>query len=130
LVILWMSLVDVADCFGNRAMRDDKQRDRKHPFSFPSRFHSEGKWGRVGTGLGWGEEAQNMCTLHAVGISELSCNYLMNRPTRSFVRSSRGRHSFLLGCRDVPQYKVMKYLVFGVISSLLEWRPMMVPRGD
>jgi hypothetical protein len=55
-----------------------------------------------------------MCTLHAVGISELSCNYLVNRPTRSFVRASRGQRSFLLGCRDVPQYKVMKYLVFGV----------------
>jgi hypothetical protein len=39
--------------------------------------------------------------------------------TRSFVRASRGQHSFLLGCRDVPQYKVMKYLVFGVISSSL-----------
>ena len=39
--------------------------------------------------------------------------------TRSFVRASRGQRSFLLGCRDVPQYKVMKYLVFGVISSSL-----------
>ena len=36
-----------------------------------------------------------------------------------FVRASRGQRSFLLGCRDVPQYKVMKYLVFGVISSSL-----------
>ncbi len=68
--------------------------------------------GRMLAGRWWwaSEEAQNMCTLHAVGISELSCNYLVNRPTRSFVRASRGRRSFLLGCRDVPQYKVMKYL--------------------
>ena len=56
---------------------------------------------------------------HAVDISELSSNYLVNRPTRCFVRASKGQHSFLLGCRDVPQYKVMKYLVFGVISSSL-----------
>ncbi len=35
------------------------------------------------------------------------------------VDFSGGQRSFLLGCRDVPQYKVMKYLVFGVISSSL-----------
>ena len=58
-------------------------------------------------------------TVYSNRISELSKDYLVNRPTRSFVRASRGRHSFLLGCRDVPQYKVMKYLVFGVISSSL-----------
>ncbi len=77
----------------------------------------EVSWGSCG--LGWGEEAQNMCTVHAVDISELSSNYLVNQPTRGFVRASRGQRSFLLGCRDVPQYKVMKYLVFGVISSSL-----------
>ncbi len=48
-----LRFVDVADCFGNRAMRDDKQRDRKHPFSFPSRFHSAGKWGRGRTPRSW-----------------------------------------------------------------------------
>ena len=56
---------------------------------------------------------------HAVDISEISSNYLVNRSTSSFVWASRVQRSFLLGCRDVPQYKVMKYLVFGVISSSL-----------
>jgi hypothetical protein len=34
-------------------------------------------------------------------------------------------------CRDVPQYKVMKYLVFGIISSsLLSELQVMIPTVD
>ncbi len=34
-------------------------------------------------------------------------------------------------CRDVPQYKVMKYLVFGIISSsLLSELQVMIPKVD
>jgi hypothetical protein len=34
-------------------------------------------------------------------------------------------------CQDVPQYKVMKYLVFGIIlSSLLSELQVMIPKID
>ena len=34
-------------------------------------------------------------------------------------------------CRDVPQYKVMKYLIFGIISSsLLSELQVMIPKVD
>ena len=34
-------------------------------------------------------------------------------------------------CRDVPQYKVMKYLVFGIISSsLLSELQVMIPKVE
>jgi hypothetical protein len=35
-----------------------------------------------------------MCTVHAVDISELSKKLFVNRPTRGFVRASRGQRSF------------------------------------
>ena len=35
------------------------------------------------------------------------------------------------GCRDVPQYKLMKYLVFGIISSsLLSELQVMIPKVE
>jgi len=37
----------------------------------------------------------------------------------------------MVSCRDVPQYKVMKYLVFGIISnSLLSELQDMIPKVD
>jgi hypothetical protein len=100
--------------FSPLSVTDDKQRDRKHPFSFPQCRQAGQNWGTWGScgclywiafivqaGLGWGgwlrTNVYAACSGGVVGLSWGDVD------------------SF----RDDPQYKVMKYLVFGTISSSL-----------
>jgi hypothetical protein len=72
------------------------------PDHHQSRMVSNGIAMAVQAGLGWGGvEAQRKCVRCIQGWC---CGFVFD-----------GVDS----CRDVPQYKVMKYLVFGIISSSL-----------
>ena len=105
--------------FSPLSVTDDKQRDRNHPFSSPQYRQGNGTIQGCSLLFVLYLDCPLLATFNATCWGGVVLGWL---PTNVYAACSGGVVGLSSGdvdsCGDVPQYKVMKYLVFGVISGV------------